>query len=160
MRAGTTGRCSVTSLSMPVLRQATPDDWGAIQDLLLASGLPVDNIGAEKLDRFLIAEHDDRTVGLIGLEIFGTVGMLRSLVVEKSARSTGLGGKLVGSLESAAEAAGIAELWLLTIDAERFFQRHNFEIVDRTAAPDAIRQTDEFSGLCPDTAYLMRKMLV
>jgi amino-acid N-acetyltransferase len=145
---------------MPVLRQATPEDWNAVQDLLLASGLPVDDLGSEKLDCFLIAEHDNNTVGLIGLEILGTVGLLRSLVVEKNARSTGLGGKLVGSLESAAEAAGIAELWLLTIDAEQFFQRHNFEIVDRTTAPDTIRQTDEFNGLCPDTAYLMRKTLV
>ena len=150
----------MTSLSMPILRQATPDDRGAVQELLLASGLPVDDLGTEKLDGFLIAEHDNKTVGLIGLEILGTVGLLRSLVVEKSARSTGLGGKLVGSLESAAEAAGIVELWLLTIDAERFFQRHNFEIVDRTAAPDAIRRTDEFSSLCPDSAYLMRKTLV
>jgi len=160
MKAATTGRYSVTSLSMPVLRQATREDWSAVQNLLLASGLPVDDLGAEKLDGFLIAEHDNNTVGLIGLENFGTVGLLRSLVVEKSARSTGLGGKLVGSLESAAEASGIAELWLLTIDAERFFQRHNFEIVDRAAAPDEIRQTDEFSGLCPDTAHLMRKALV
>lgn len=160
MKAATTGRYLVTSLSMPVLRQATSDDWGAVQDLLLASGLPVDDLCAEKLERFLIAEHDNMTVGLIGLEIIGTVGLLRSLVVEESARSTGLGGKLIGSLESAAEAAGIAELWLLTIDAERFFQRHNFEIVDRTAAPDEIIQTDEFSDLCPDTAHLMRKTLV
>lgn len=160
MRAAITGRYSVTSLSMPVLRQATPQDWSAVQDLLLASGLPVDDLGADKLDGFLIAEHDNNTVGLIGLEIYGTVGLLRSLVVEKRARRTGLGGKLVGSLESAAETAGIAELWLLTIDAEQFFQRHNFEIVERTAAPDEIRQTDEFSSLCPDTAYLMRKTLV
>lgn len=150
----------MTSLSMPVLRQATPDDWDAVLDLLLASDLPVDDLGVEKLDGFLIAEHDSKTVGLIGLEVLGTVGLLRSLVVEKSARSSGLGGKLVGSLESAAEAAGIAELWLLTIDAERFFQRHNFEIVDRSLAPDAIRQTDEFGDLCPDSAFLMRKMLV
>jgi amino-acid N-acetyltransferase len=117
---------------MPTLRRAQADDWDAVRDLLLAS---------------------------IGLEVLGTVGLLRSLVVAKDARSSGLGGKLVGALESAAEAAGITELWLLTIDAQRFFQRHNFEIVDRTAAPDEIRQTDEFSALCPGTAYLMRKSL-
>ena len=85
--------------------------------------------------------------------------MLRSLVVEKSARRYGLGGKLVGALESAAQTAGIAELWLLTIDAERFFQRHDFEIVDRAAAPGEIRNSDEFSTLCPGTAWLMRKSL-
>ncbi len=150
----------ISEISSPLtLRQAIPGDWRAVQDLLLTTDLPVDDLGPDKLSRFLIAEDDNVTVGLIGLEVLGTVGLLRSLVVARSARSSGLGGKLVGALESAAEAAGIAELWLLTIDAERFFQRHNFEIVDRTVAPDEIRQTGEFSTLCPDTAFLMRKTL-
>jgi amino-acid N-acetyltransferase len=144
---------------MPTLRQALPDDWDAVRKLLLASELPVDDLGPDRLDGFLIAEDDELVVGLIGLEVLGTVGLLRSLVVEKNARRTGLGGKLVGALESAAEAAGIAELWLLTIDAEKFFQRHDYEIVNRERAPDEIRKSDEFSALCPDTAYLMRKSL-
>ena len=148
-----------SGIGMPTLRQARPDDWGAVQDLLLASDLPVDDLGPDRLAGFLIAEDENATVGLIGLEVLGTVGLLRSLVVERDARSSGLGSKLVGALESAAETAGIVELWLLTIDAERFFLRHNFEIVDKTAAPDEIRGTDEFSALCPDDAYLMRKSL-
>ena len=150
---------SVTSLNMPTLRQAVPGDWDAVQDLLLAADLPIDDLGPERLGGFLIATDENATVGLIGLQVLGTVGLLRSLVVARNARNTGLGGKLVGALESAALAAGITELWLLTIDAERFFQRQNFEIIDRTAAPDEIRETDEFSTLCPGTAYLMRKML-
>lgn len=144
---------------MPTLRQAVPGDWDAVQDLLHAADLPIDDLGPERLDGFLIAQDENATVGLIGLEILGTVGLLRSLVVARNARNSGLGGKLVGALESAALAAGITELWLLTIDAERFFQRHDFEIIDRTAAPDEIRQTDEFSALCPDSAFLMRKSL-
>lgn len=146
-------------LSMPTLRQALPDDWDAVCELLQASGLPIEDLGPERLDGFLIAEDDDVVVGLIGLEVFGNVGLLRSLVVEKNARSAGLGGKLVGALESAAEAAGISELWLLTIDAEKFFQRHNYEIVKREAAPIEVQGSGEFSALCPDTAYLMRKAL-
>ena len=149
----------MTSLNMPTLRQALADDWQAVRDLLLASDLPLDDLGPDKLDGFLIAEDDNAIVGLIGLEVMGTVGLLRSLVVEKTVRSTGLGGKLVGALESAAEAAGIVEVWLLTVDAEQFFQQHNFEIVDRTAAPDEISESEEFSSLCPGTAYLMRKSL-
>jgi len=147
------------NLSMPTLRQALAGDWDAVRELLFASELPVDDLSPEKLNGFLIAEDNDAIVGLIGLDVLGTRGLLRSLVVEKTARRSGLGGKLVGALESAAEAAGITELWLLTIDAERFFQRHNFEIVDREAAPDEIRNTEEFSTLCPGTAYLMRKLL-
>lgn len=149
----------MTSLNMPTLRQALPEDWRAVRELLLASNLPVDDLGPNRLERFLIAEDGDVVIGLIGLEVLGTLGLLRSLVVEKEARRAGLGGKLVGALESAAQTAGLAELWLLTIDAERFFQRHNYEIVDRNSVPDAIRKTDEFSSLCPDTAFVMRKAL-
>ncbi len=158
MAAGV-GKCSLINLDMATLRQATPGDWVATRELLLAADLPVDYLCPQRLAGFLIAEDQNVTVGLIGLEVLETVGLLRSLVVARNARNTGLGGKLVGALESAAVAAGIAELWLLTIDAERFFQKHDFEIVDRAAAPDEIRQTDEFSALCPDTAFLMRKLL-
>ncbi len=149
----------MTDLHMPALRKARPDDWGTIRALLLDAGLPVADLDQAQLEGFLVAVDDDVVVGLIGLEVFGRTGLLRSLVVASRARRAGLGGKLVGALESAAEAAGIEELWLLTIDAERFFERQGFSIVERSVVPDSIRRTDEFSGLCPDSAYLMVKRL-
>jgi len=149
----------MTDLHMPELRQAQPEDWPEIQALLSESGLPTEDLGPRRLDGFLVAVDGEEIVGIIGLEIFGKTGLLRSLVVAGNARSAGLGGKLVGALESAAETAGIRELWLLTIDAERFFERQGFTIVEREIVPESIRQTDEFSGLCPDTAYLMMKAL-
>ena len=147
------------SLSMPTLRQAREGDLDHVRRSLLACELPVDDLSAAKLERFLLAEDGDEIVGLIGLELFGTTGLLRSLVVEKRARSRGLGGKLVGALEAAAQAAGVTDLWLLTIDAERFFERHGYEIVARRDVPEAIRQTEEFGELCPDSAFLMTKSL-
>jgi amino-acid N-acetyltransferase len=144
---------------MPTLRQATAQDWQSIRRLLQESELPVEDLGPDKLDGFLVAEDGDELVGLIGLQVLGTTGLLRSLVVAKPVRSSGLGGKLVGALESAAQAAGIRELWLLTIDAERFFERQGFVIVTREVVPDSIRATEEFAGLCPVDAYLMVKAL-
>lgn len=149
----------MTDLHMPTLRQARPEDWDAVRHLLAESGLPVEDLGPDRLEAFLVAEDDSNIVGLIGLEIFGTTGLLRSLVVATEARRAGLGGKLVGVLESAAQTAGIEELWLLTIDAQNFFQRQGFSIVERKIAPDSIRQTQEFGELCPNTAYLMMKRL-
>ena len=144
---------------MPTLRQARHADWQTVCDLLLASGLPVDDLAPDRLDGFLVAEDGDQVVGLIGLDVLGTTGLLRSLVVAEPARRIGLGGKLVGALESAAQTAGITDLWLLTIDAEKFFERHGFDIVDREVAPAEIRDTDEFGNLYPQTAYLMTKSL-
>lgn len=149
----------MTDLHMPELRQARSEDWDAIRHLLADSGLPTEDLGPNRLDGFLVATDNGGIVGLIGLEVFGTTGLLRSLVVAAAARRAGLGGKLVGALESAAETAGIEDLWLLTIDADGFFERQGFSIVEREAVPDSIRDTEEFSGLCPDTAFLMRKAL-
>ena len=149
----------MTDIHMPILRQATAEDWTAVRQLLSESGLPTEDLGPQKLDGFLVAEDDGVLAGLIGLEIFDTTGLLRSLVVAKAARKGGLGGKLVGALESAAQTAGITELWLLTIDAEKFFERQGFTIVARDTAPASVRATEEFSDLCPDSAYLMMKTL-
>lgn len=149
----------MTDLHMPTLRQARQEDWYPVRALLMQSGLPVDDLGPDRLDNFLIAEDDGALVGLIGLDVFDTTGLLRSLVVDKTMRKSGIGGKLVGALESAAETAGITELWLLTIDAAPFFERHGFEVVQRDIAPSGIRRTEEFSKLCPDSASLMRKTI-
>ena len=114
---------------MTDLREARPGDWAAIRALLDGAGLPVEDLGADRLAGFLVAEQDATMVGLIGVEVFGTAGLLRSLVVAEAARKDGLGGRLVAALETSAQAAGIAELWLLTIDAERFFERHGFRVI-------------------------------
>ena len=149
----------MTDLHMPTLRQARAADWDTIRGLLLESDLPVDDLGPDRLDGFLVAEDGDELAGLIGLQVFGTTGLLRSLVVARAARRAGLGGKLVGALESAAQTAGIRDLWLLTIDANGFFERQGFTVVNRDTAPPSIRETDEFSELCPDGAFLMQKSL-
>jgi amino-acid N-acetyltransferase len=127
--------------------------------LLDSAELPIEDLQPGMLEQFLIAESADAIVGLIGLQVYESIGLLRSLVVTVSARRSGLAGELVGALEFAAQTAGISELWLLTIDAEKFFARHGFEVAPREAAPDAIRQSEEFADLCPSNAYLMMKKL-
>jgi len=156
----TIGKRPVNSgLNSRALRRARAADWGDVSRLLDDAELPVTDLGPALLEHFLIAELDDDVVGLVGLEVFGTTGLLRSLVVAKRARSAGLGGKLVAALEAAAQAAGVRELWLLTIDAENFFIRHGYDVVTRDAVPDAIRLSKEFAELCPDSACLMLKDL-
>jgi amino-acid N-acetyltransferase len=148
-----------SDLDLPVLRRSRIGDWDEVRQLLRDAELPVDDLGPEMLNHFLIAEQEDVIVGLVGLEVYDTTGLLRSLVVTRNSRSTGLGKKLVSALESAAQAAGIRDLWLLTIDAEKYFARQGYDIVTRDAVPDAIRLSEEFANLCPDSACLMMKDL-
>lgn len=126
-------------------------------ELLLEAGLPTEDIAVQRLA--LAAECDGKLLGVIGLESLVDVGLLRSLVVSKDARGQGIGATLVSALESTCIAAGVRELWLLTIDADPFFVKHGYVVRTRKAAPNAIRQTQEFSSLCPDNAVLMSKRL-
>lgn len=103
--------------------------------------------------------HAESLTGAIGLQSFDEVGLLRSLVVAQSARSAGCGSKLVRAVERIANETGVRELWLLTTTARDYFENRGFLAVGRELAPPAIRQTAEFTSLCPDSAVLMMKTL-
>ena len=144
-------------------RQASPQDWPGVCELLEAAGLPTEDLDADRLEAFLIAETDNAgeasMLGLVGLECFGPTGLLRSLVVREHARGSGLGRRMVQSVEQKARDSGVNALWLLTIDASGFFESLNFRVAERSTAPDVIQTTREFSELCPDDAVLMLKPL-
>jgi amino-acid N-acetyltransferase len=146
-----------------IVRDARQNDWGDVRQLLDEAGLPVADLGPEQLADFLVAERpgtdQSETLGIIGLQRFNQTALLRSLVVSEHDRKSGLGRRLVTAVEANACCAGVKDLWLLTIDAERFFESLGYKMMSRESAPDSIRDTQEFSGLCPDGAYLMRKVL-
>lgn len=139
------------------IRAAVAADLDVAQGWLADADLPTGDLTPSHMDAFLIATRGDVAVGMIGIESFGDVGLLRSLVVDATCRGLGLGRQLVDALEATARDQGIGELWLLTIDADAFFTRLGYATVDRDNAPSAIRNTQEFATLCPGDAVLMRK---
>ena len=54
---------------------------------------------------------------------------------------------------------GAQRLWPLTLDAEKYFRRLGYKVVDRAEAPKAIMRTKQFPKLCPASAKLMRREL-
>ncbi len=146
-----------------IVRDARQNDWQEVRLLLDAAGLPVADLGPEQLVDFMVAERpgtgQSKTLGVIGLQCFSQTALLRSLAVSQDDRKSGLGRRLVSAVEANACCAGVKDLWLLTIDAERYFESLGYKMMSRESAPDSIRNTQEFSGLCPDGAYLMRKVL-
>jgi amino-acid N-acetyltransferase len=98
-------------------------------------------------------------IGVIGLERFDDVGLLRSLAVSGEHRHHGLGFALVRALERRAALAGIAALVLLTVTARDFFLRAGYQVITRMQAPASVRASSEFRSLCPDSAVCMTKQL-
>lgn len=93
----------------------------------------------------------------MGLEIYVDVALLRSLAVGADYRGLGYAKALVAEAERYAQVKGIRRLYLLTNTAERFFERLGYERRGREKAPEAIRQTKEFSE--PSTSAFMAKEL-
>lgn len=139
------------------LRPVTADHERVV-DRLDAAGLPSDDV-ADGPARLYIATVDDEPVGIGGLEAYGRVGLLRSVVVDGPHRGEGLGAQLVRALEDEAAERGVEELFLLTTTAAGFFERLGYERHDRRSVPASIASTTEFADACPDSAACLRRRL-
>lgn len=132
--------------------------FDAVEALLVGADLPVEDLPPD-LEHFLGCGEQGAPDGVVGLEVFGEVALLRSLVVAKSFRGRGLGTRLVAAAEDHARNQEVHEIFLLTDTAEQFFRSLGYESADRAAAPASIRSTAQFTELCPATAAFMSKRL-
>src|SRR5438045_379672 len=117
-------------------------------ELLKQANLPTEDLTAAHCEQFWFAGPESRPSGIVGLEVFGEVALLRSLAVDATRRGSGTGTALLRHAENQARAQGVRTLYLLTTTAEPFFARHGYARASREAAPPAIRATREFSGIC------------
>jgi len=138
----------------PTLRPARNEDLAAVEQLLTASGLPADGV-ADALCTFIVAESDERIVGVVGLEICCEHALLRSTAVAPEWRDRGLGRQLVERIIAEAEARNISALYLLTTTAERYFPTFGFVKTTRDAVPEPVQRTGEFVSACPASATVM-----
>ncbi len=141
------------------IKLASIDQTSDIKDLLAHSDLPHEDI-ARHFQHFHVAIDEDRVIGTIGLETYGASGLLRSLAVLAPFRGQGHARRLYEQLESYARAEGVTALYLLTLTAVEFFVKVGFVEIDRHAVPDEIKNTREFTVVCPSTATCMMKRLV
>lgn len=140
------------------LRRADGDRLSYVETLLERNGLPSRDVRSAP-GRFYVASVGADPVGVGGVEAYGSVGLLRSVVVERVARGRGLGTALCDALEARAADGGVETLYLLTTTAAGFFADRGYVEVERSVAPAPIRRTAEFDDLCPETATCMRKPL-
>lgn len=129
------------------------------RELLAACELPAEDLETQHFDHFLGCGPADDPQGIVGLELFGAVALLRSLAVAEAARGRGCGKALVAEAQNYAQAQGVRTLYLLTTTAADFFARLGYARVERNTAPEQIQRTKEFADLCPESAALMIKQL-
>jgi amino-acid N-acetyltransferase len=135
-----------------------PSEAG-VKRLLNLSNLNGSDLTPEHLKHFFGLGTKGDPEGIVGLELFNTVALLRSLAVIPARRRTGLGSKLIAHAEQYARRQGIKSLYLLTNTAEAFFVHRGYQRIRRDNAPRAIQETREFSGICPVSSAFMVKHL-
>lgn len=132
---------------------------GELLELLVSCDLPVSDIALSDSLCFFGCHRNGKLVGVVGIEYFDTMALLRSLAVSVELRSSGLGRALVQFAEAEANSKGIRILFLLTETAEQFFAKLGYQLLSRENAPPAVKKTAQFSALCPTSSSFMYKQL-
>lgn len=130
-----------------------------VTTLLAASGLPVSDLESTSAVQLFGIVEAGVPIAVCGLELYGPVGLLRSLAVAGAQRGRCLGRALVGHVEIEAGQRGVTALYLLTTTAAEFFARLGYVPIPRAEAPPAIARTTQFSALCPSSSAFMCKAL-
>jgi N-acetylglutamate synthase-like GNAT family acetyltransferase len=138
-------------------KEATEKQREKIAELLQENKLPTADIKPEV--KLFALTQKGKVIGSGGLEVLGTLGLVRSVSIEEAQKGKGLGRFVAQELEDFARKEGLKELYLLTTTAKDFFERLNYSPLDREAVPAEVQQTSEFASVCPASATVMRKVL-
>ena len=130
------------------------ESFEAFRSLLKASELPADDLDYKK-DLLLGYYESDALVGTGGLEIYGPYALLRSLSVKMGIRGKSVGTTITEYLLEEARKRKLKGIYLLTETAHGFFVKKGFKVVARDAVPGEVKQSAEFSKLCPQSAAVM-----
>lgn len=140
------------------ITDATAADRDAVMELLTAQGLPLDGL-ADHFETAVVARQGSRIVGSAALELYEDGALLRSVAVDPSVRSLGLGRRLTDAALDRARARHAPAVYLLTTTADGFFPRFGFTRITRDDVPESVKRSVEFQAACPASAIVMRKTM-
>lgn len=136
---------------------STAEQRNTAKALLEQHNLPTSDIDDDKL--LYVLMDGEHFIGTAGLEIFNNYALLRSVSVITAQQGRGYGKIINEAIKKYAKQAGIECMYLLTTTAKDFFERQGYCVIDRNTVPEAVKQTAEFSSLCPATAVVMMKRI-
>jgi amino-acid N-acetyltransferase len=139
---------------MDTIEAARGSDLAEITALLERCALPTADV-APHLAQFTVARDGGRIVGVIGLEVHGRVGLVRSLAVADEVRGAGIARRLYAAELGVAGRLGLERLYCLTTTAQGFFELLGWRALLRDEVPQEIQATQEFTALCPSSAVCM-----
>ncbi len=142
-----------------IINVATASQKEEIEKLLKENDLPVDDINNPAI-YFFTANEDEKLLGVVGLEKYDRIALLRSLAVSEECKGKGIGMTLVRNFENWCRENSVDEIYLLTTTADQYFLKKGFLVVSRENVPEVIKGTSQFKDICPSTAVVLAKNVV
>jgi amino-acid N-acetyltransferase len=134
------------------IRAAAADDLARVVKLVERGGLPTAGVSDQFPQGYVVANQDGEVLGCGGLEVYGNVGLLRSVAVAENVRGQGFGRALVADRLAAARGAKLEAVYVLTTTASDHFSGLGFVPADRATVPTALARSVEFASACPASA--------
>lgn len=126
--------------------------------LLANEKLPTDDL-PQTLENFVVAKQGEEVIGIAGIEIYDSYGLLRSVAVSAAERGKGIANRLLDNVEKLAAAQSLQAIFLLTETAPEYFSKKGYQKITRAEVPAEVLQSTEFSHVCPQSAIVMKKIL-
>lgn len=137
-------------------RTAIPSDAEHIKALLTSAHLPTEDLNPT-LSNFSSAWVKGQLIGTAGIDTTGSIGLLRSVVVREEFRHKGIASQLINDLTTQVRSQGVKTLYLMTTTAEHYFEQQGFVRISRDTVPDEVAHSQQFNGICPSSAVVMKK---
>ena len=134
-------------------------DLGTLKALLESASLPLEGLGDQFPNGYVIARAGGELVGSAGLERYANVGLLRSVAVAAVARGSGIGRQLVQDRLRAARSNDLERVFLLTTTAAGYFEKLGFVSAARNQVPKELAASPEFARACPASAACLSLVL-
>jgi amino-acid N-acetyltransferase len=138
---------------------AQADDLASIRALLRSNGLPTEDLDAGGAQAHWVWRDAAGVVATVGLDVVGTVAVLRSLVTDAAFRGQHLATALCDAAEDEARFRGVTAVYLLTESAADLFERRGYRAVDRATVPNDVGRHRQFASGCCQCARTMVKSL-
>jgi len=124
---------------------------------LAGANLPTDDLTEAGRSFYVFRDQAGDVLGYGGVEAYGAVALLRSVVVAKDRRGQGVGIQLVNWLLDRMRSLGCLDVYMLTTTAVKLGENCGFHRIDREDAPPVIRDSRQIAALCPASAVLMHR---
>jgi amino-acid N-acetyltransferase len=137
---------------------ANDDDRDELHTLLTSAGLPLDGLDDAFPRGFVLARIGGVLVGAAGIEAWGPHALLRSVAVAASHRKQHIGEALVADRLAWAKAQSLTSVVLLTLDADRYFERLGFQRIARDELPAELQRSTQLQiPRCSTAVSMIRR---